>query len=235
MTSTPDAAAPSAPVFSRSAEGYDAMRRRLIPCFDAFYGTGLQLIEDWQKRPDFRVLDLGAGTGLFSAMVAERFPEARLQLSDASSAMLDRARDRFADRPGVGYTVADMATADLGGPFDVVVSALAVHHLDHAAKRDLFARIRAALVPGGLFVNAEQVLGPSQETEARYVRLWHAEIRALGVPEGEFALAAERLAFDLCAPVEDQLAWMREAGLVDVDCSFKHWRFAVLSGRRPPS
>jgi hypothetical protein len=84
-----------------------------------------------------------------------------------------------------------------------------------------------------LFVNAEQVLGPSPEAEARYVRLWHSDIRALGVPEAEIALAAERMAFDLCAPVEDQLAWMRAAGLVDVDCSFKHWRFAVLSGRRP--
>ena len=31
--------------------------------------------------------------------------------------------------------------------------------------------------------------------------------------------------------MEDQLAWMRDAGLTQVDCSFKAWRFAVLSGR----
>ena len=124
-----------------------------------------------------------------------------------------------------------MAACDLGGPWDAVVSALAIHHLEDAAKKDLFVRIRAALRPGGLFVNAEQVLGPTPDVEDRHVRFWHEDIRALGVPENEIALAAERMAFDRCASVEAQLGWMREAGLRDVDCSFKSWRFAVLSGR----
>lgn len=81
-------------------------------------------------------------------------------------------------------------------------------------------------------MNAEQVLGPSQDAEARYVRFWHEDIRALGVSEEEIARAADRMAFDRCASAEAQLGWMREAGFSDVDCSFKSWRFAVLSGRR---
>ena len=114
-----------------------------------------------------------------------------------------------------------------------VVSALAIHHLTHAQKQDIFRRIRGALKPGGLFVNAEQVAGPSPEADARYVRIWHEQIRALGVSEEEIAKAAQRMSYDICAPVEDQLGWLRDAGLVDVDCSFKSWRFAVLSGRAP--
>ena len=39
---------------------------------------------------------------------------------------------------------------------------------------------------------------------------------------------------DRCATVEDQLDWMREAGLRQVDCTFKAWRFAVLTGRNVP-
>lgn len=223
--------APAAPAFSRYASGYDAMRRRFIPCFDDFYGAGLRLIGDWKTADGFRVLELGAGTGLFSSMVRERHPLAHIRMTDASEGMLAQARQRFAGDPGVEFAVCDMETADLGGPWDVIVSALAIHHLEHPAKKDLFARIRAALVPGGLFVNAEQVLGPDATAEERYVRFWHEDIRALGVPEEEVALAGERMAFDRCASVEDQLAWMREAGLTNVDCSFKSWRFAVLSGR----
>jgi len=224
--------APSATIFTQYAQGYDAMRRRLIPCFDAFYGAGLRLIEEWMSAHAFRVLDLGAGTGLFSAMILERFPKAEIHLIDASAGMLDQARERFRGNPSVTHGMADMAGADLGGPWDLIVSALAIHHLEDRAKQDLFARIAAALRPGGLFVNAEQVLGPTAAAEARYVRFWHEDIRALGVPEAEIARAAERMAFDRCATVEAQLVWMRDAGLSDVDCSFKSWRFAVLSGRR---
>ncbi len=121
--------------------------------------------------------------------------------------------------------------ADLGGPWDLIISALAIHHLADADKRSLFARIRAALPPGGLFINAEQVLGHDPQTEARYARIWLDQVKAAGVPEAEIAKAHERMSHDRCASVENQLAWMRDAGLTQVDCSFKAWRFAVLSGR----
>lgn len=222
---------PSAAAFSREASEYDALRRRLIPCFDAFYGTALQLLDEARLGESPRVLELGAGTGLFSAMILERFPGARLRLLDASAPMLDEARRRFAGREGVDFSVADMASADLGTGWDAIVSALAIHHLEDEEKRVLFARIREALAPGGIFVNAEQVLGPSPAAEMRYRRIWNADIRALGASEAQVAAADGRMAFDRCASVEDQLGWMRAAGLVDVDCSFKSWRFAVLSGR----
>jgi ubiquinone/menaquinone biosynthesis C-methylase UbiE len=222
----------SATPFDRGAEDYDALRRRLIPCFDAFYGTALALIANWSISKPLRVLDLGAGTGLFAGMILDRYPDASVHLVDASAAMLEQSRRRFAGRQAIECRVADMATADLGGPWDLIVSALAIHHLEDPAKQDLFARIRTALVPGGLFVNAEQVLGPTPNVEALYERSWLQAIRDAGVSEEEIGKVKARMAFDRCAPVEDLLAWMRDAGFEDVDCSFKSWRFAVMSGRR---
>jgi len=145
--------------------------------------------------------------------------------------MLKQARQRFAGRSAVSFSLGDMATADISGPWDLVISALAIHHLDDDAKQALFRRIRAALRPGGLFVNAEQVLGPTPQAEQRYAAIWLEQVRAADVPEAEIAKAQERMLHDRCASAEDQLAWMRAAGLGDVDCSFKAWRFAVLSGR----
>lgn len=222
---------PSSLLFSRDAGGYDDLRRRLIPCFDDFYGTALKLIQEWQPREELAVLDIGAGTGLLSAMVHARYPSARFCLLDGSAAMLERARDRFPASSHVDYRVADMAEGDLQGPWDLIISALAIHHLDDEGKRALYRRIRAALKSGGLFVNAEQVSGPNPTADERYARLWLEQIRALGVPELEIEKANERMAHDKCAALGHQLQWLEEAGFTDVDCSFKAWRFAVFSGR----
>jgi SAM-dependent methyltransferase len=222
---------PASKPFSRDARGYDDLRRRLVPCFDDFYGTALELIRGMPAASTLDVLDLGAGTGLFGAMVAAEFPVGRLCLLDGSPAMLDEARVRFADDTRVEYRVADMTDADLNGPWDVVISALAIHHLPDEAKRALYGRIRRALKPGGLFVNAEQVAGPGPISDERYARIWLEQVRRLGVSEDEIAKALDRMSHDLCAPVSVQLAWLTEAGFEDVDCSFKAWRFAVISGR----
>ncbi len=215
--------------WDHDAEGYDAMRRRLVPCFDLLYGTALRLIEDWGTPR--KVLDLGAGTGLFSEQLRASYPDTHFHLIDGSSGMLSQARRRFSDQGGITFSLGDMRETDLGGPWDIVVSALAIHHLDDDEKRALFQRIRSALMPGGLFVNVEQVHGPTSEAEDRYARFWLEQISALGVPEDEIGRAQERMSDDCCASMEEQLHWLREAGFSDVDCSFKAWRFAVLSGR----
>ncbi len=69
---------------------------------------------------------------------------------DASTAMLEQARRRFAGHPAVSFAVADMAAAALGGSWDVVASALAIHHLDAAAKQALFRFFHEA-APTGIY------------------------------------------------------------------------------------
>lgn len=223
---------PASKLFNRDAEGYDDLRRRLIPCFDDFYGTALKLIEEWQIVEDIEVLDLGAGTGLFSAMALAQCSIGRMCLRDGSARMLEQARRRLPSNHRIEYRVDDIAEADLGGEqWNLVISALAIHHLPNEKKRDLYRRIRRALKPGGLFVNAEQVAGPHPAADERYSRVWLQQIRDLGVSEKKIEKAKERMFYDKCAPVGSQLQWLSDAGFFDVDCSFKAWRFGVLSGR----
>ena len=132
-------------VFQAHAEGYDAERRRLLPCFDAFYTAAIDAL-GLCERPLRRVLDLGAGTGMLAGAVAREHPAAELTLLDGAAAMLEQARARIGD--SARYVVADLADPLPAGPWDAIVSALAIHHLDDPAKRDLFARVRAALAAG---------------------------------------------------------------------------------------
>jgi tRNA (cmo5U34)-methyltransferase len=216
-------------VFDRQAGGYDALRRRLIPPYDDFYGTAVAAL-DLAARPLRRILDLGAGTGLLSRQVRAAVPDAELVLLDAAPAMLEQARAALED--GAAYRVGDLADPLPPGPWDAVVSALAVHHLDDPGKRALFARVHEALAPGGVFVNAEQVAGPTARLDAAY-RAWHRErALALGASEQDWLEAEERMAYDRCASVEAQLGWLRGAGFADSDCLFQDRCFAVLVGLR---
>lgn len=217
--------------FGATAHDYNTERRKLIPHFDLLYGATIDLIHDWGGPPQPRVLDLGAGTGLLAAMVLEALPDASLLLLDGSDKMLGEARTRFVSQVSVRFQIADMTEADLGDGWDLVVSSLAIHHLDDSDKRQLFGRVRKALEPGGMFINVEQVCGPDPVSDHRYARFWHRDISANGATAAQIAAASERMSFDRCASVEDQLRWMREAGFSNVDCSVKAWRFAVLSGR----
>jgi tRNA (cmo5U34)-methyltransferase len=214
--------------FSAHASQYTALRRRLVPGYDQFYGAVVDVLS-LNEQPPRRVLDLGAGTGLLSAAVLTAFPDVSIELLDGSEAMLAEAAERLSGAVGAVH-VADMTAPLPAGPFDAIVSALAIHHLTDAGKRQLFARAHDALSAGGVFVNADQVAGPTEPLTAIYTATWERECRALGATDAELDDAHQRMRHDRCADVESQLAWMREAGFSAADCVYKSWRQAVLVG-----
>ena len=218
-------------VFSAYARDYDAPRRRLIPVFDAFYGAAVDALS-LTSGPVRRVLDLGAGTGLLSAAVLKACPGAEVDLLDGSAAMLEQARARLGADAGAVH-VQDMRDPLPEGPYDAIVSALAIHHLEHAEQRRLFGEVLARLRPGGAFIDAEQVAGPSARRDADYDRVWDRHARAVGATREETEGARRRFELDHCADAETLLEWLRGAGFVDVDCVFRWWRFGVLAGWRP--
>ena len=216
-------------IFDITAPSYDADRAKLIPCFDAFYRRSTDLIAHDAKN----ILDLGAGTGLLSQFVRQWYPNAHIVLADLSEAMLAKARERFAGDSNVTFEVTDYTTAPINGTYDSIVSALSIHHIDHDSKRALFSKIFRALRPGGTFVNAEQVAGPTPALDAVYKSLWLQQVREGGATPQQIADSLYRQQDDRCASVEAQLQWMRDAGFTDADCWFKDNRFAVLAGTRP--
>lgn len=219
-------------LFDAGALKYDGNRRKVIYCFDDFYGTLLDLIP---CAPDdrFAFLDLGAGTGLVSALIREQFPNAEAHLLDISEKMLARARERFAGQAKVRFYVRDYAREDLPADFPLIVSAMSIHHLSDPEKEKLIQRIFKGLDPGGWFIHAELALGATPATEAFYQQFWRRHLATTDIDKDELEAIYRRMACDRPATLDHQLGWMRAAGFADVDCFFKYHNFSVYAGRKP--
>jgi tRNA (cmo5U34)-methyltransferase len=222
-------------MFGQAAWDYDRARRQLVPGLDRFYGAVLESVP-FGSEEEIRVLDLGAGTGLLSAMVAGRFPRSRVTLVDLSVEMLRVARRRFAGEPGrFEFRTMDYARKPLPrilGGYDLVVSALSVHHLTHGDKKELFDKVHDSLAVGGHFVNADQISGETPEEETRYREWWLRRVREAGVSEEDLAAALSRMRADRNATLGAQLGWLQEAGFEGICCGYKDHRFAVYNGRK---
>ena len=216
--------------FDTVSRQYDRQRRQLIPCFDDFYNLSAAVLDAPTDSP--QVLDIGCGTGLFSEFVLQKYPKACMTLIDLSDKMLEVARERFAGRSGIRYINADYTCYQFGHPFDIIVSALSIHHLPAAKKEKLYRRCFGMLRPGGIFVNADQVLSPSSSIESIYSKLWKDTVENSGLAAEEVEQAYARTAFDDPSTLDDQLRWLTEAGFSQVDCIYKYYHFAVFYAKK---
>lgn len=176
-----------------------------------------ELVEALPARCE-RVLDLGCGDGRLIDVVGSARPAMIAAIGlDNSPPMIERARDRFGDDARVVVTDHDLRSVlpDLG-TFDAVVSGFAIHHLAHERKQSLFAEVAVRLRPGGVFANLEVVRCATPELQEEFYQRIE---RPGGDPE------------DVLAGVDEQLAWMRSAGLVQVDCYWRWRGFALLVGQ----
>ncbi|MEQ9069201.1 MAG: class I SAM-dependent methyltransferase, partial [Gimesia chilikensis] len=98
-----------------------------MPDFDAFYGTAATLVE--MTIPEgARILDLGCGTGILSEFILSRSPSAEMTLLDQSAEMLDVAQTRL-QKYSITAVQGSFDEALPAGPFDAIISSLAIHHL----------------------------------------------------------------------------------------------------------
>ena len=228
-----------------------------------------------------RILDLGGGWGPVTRHVLERFPAASAVLLDYSEVMLEEASRRLAHLAGrVRLVQGDLSAPGAvaraageggpdgvpdgvpdGAPFDAVVSSLCIHNLRPTERVPaLFGEVRAALAPGGCFLDVD-LMGSTPVLQ----RAWHSvqveRLRAerharTGVLpsreeiEVELLAARERRAgrttsgpgaappadgAALTRTLADHLLWLRQAGFDAVDCFWRQERHAIVGGFVAPT
>jgi len=217
--------------FDDLSDGYDDSIERCVPRYrevlDCLVGY---LPPGFEAR---RVLELGPGSGNLTALLASRFPRAELHLVDLSAAMLARCRERFGDRVVLHETgFLDVAFDDAS--LDLVASSIALHHLDHEGKRELFRRLARWIRPGGVLVYADQFTGAAPWIGEEHHRRWEAATRACGTDDGEWEIwMRHEDEHDHHASLPDQLRWLEAAGFDPADCVWRHLLWTVVVAARP--
>lgn len=113
----------------------------------------------FEKSAAIRALDVGAGYGVVTDEVLRAFPKARVTWQDYSRPMRDQAQKRLAKREKrLAYVISDLTDPswqkELSGPFDLVVSGIALHNLrDRQAIFRCYGAIRGLLAPSGCFLD----------------------------------------------------------------------------------
>ncbi len=181
------------------AETYDAIS-------DPQFSWGMEVLERLELRGDEDAIDAGCGSGRVTERLLERLPQGSLLAVDASEAMVAKARERLGER--ASYLGADLAELEVEEPVDLIFSTATFHWiLDHER---LFARLRAALQPGGRLVAQCGGLGNVAE---------HAQAIAAIATRPEYARHFEgmTLMWNFAGP-EETKSRLREAGFAEARC-----------------
>lgn len=162
--------------FNATAEEYDSRRRILIPCFDDYYETMVNFLSTVIPEPK-SILDLGAGTGLLSKFWLNHYKNSKYTLIDVADQMMEVAKKRFQGLTNFKYIIADYSKNMPKGNFDLISSALSIHHLSEDEKFDLYRKIFEKLPPNGHFVNFDQFNGNSKLLTDSYNNWWFTQIK----------------------------------------------------------
>ncbi len=143
---------------------------------------GLEVLARLPLNGEETVLDAGCGSGRVTQALIERLPRGRVIAVDQSPSMVAAARERLG--PDADIRALDLLELELNEPVDAILSTATFHWIaDHER---LFARLHAALAPGGRLLaqcggegNIDVLRGVAREVlanapYAEHFRDWHA-------------------------------------------------------------
>lgn len=214
--------------FNDASDKYDNYRKQAIPNMELYYNTAIELTQKYDKP---KILDLGAGTGILTQLLYEKHPESDITLLDLSVQMLNKAKDKF-KKQNFKYIIADYLSYDYNEKYDVVISSLSIHHLTDEKKQELYKKVYSILNDGGIFINADEVYGQSEETEQIFKNKDSSHLNKQDIPEEEKEVLRQRRKLDRPSRLTDTIRWYEDIGFVNVDVYYKYYRYFVIAGEK---
>lgn len=216
--------------FDEFGDRYTESIRRSNPCYDVMLASAFEALPgDFVPR---EIIELGCGTGNLTLLLRSRWPEAAITANDVSAEALAECERRTAASL-VRPLKADMTALDFApGSFDLVLSSLAVHHLDDSQKRALCGAVARWLRPGGWFVLCDRFRTDAPHLAELHRRLRREHAFARGATDEEWQRWVQHeTEHDRPCLLAEQLGWLREAGFGVADCVWRRYAWAtVLAG-----
>ena len=217
--------------FEKEAREYDAIICRLIPYYEQMLDALVAALPFPGDR-EIRVVDLGCGTGTIAKRIRDAYPRSTVTCVDIAENMLRVAQAKLGAGAGMRYQRANFEQYEFDSDYDAAVSSLALHHLvKDEDKIKFYKKIHACLRPGGVFFNADVVLGSGAHLRDVYLEKWRKYIhREVSNEEIDRKWIPTHRDEDHPAGLTDQLHWLQDIGFTDVDVLWKYYNFAVYGG-----
>lgn len=219
--------------FEGEAKKFDRIILKLIPYYPRML-EALLLSLPFPAGKKINVIDLGSGTGAVAALVRNKYPRSRIICLDLAKNMVETSRIRLKKYQGIKFIRGDLSRFPVTEKYDAVLSSLAIHHLaNDGEKRKLYRRIYNALKKGGVFYNADVVLGRTAHLQSVFMKQWTAFMaRSVPLPEIKKKWLMKYRTEDRPAALMDQLEWLEKTGFKKTEVIWKYYNFAVYGGMR---
>lgn len=208
---------------------YDQSILRFIPGYETMLRIAAEQVAS--VAPNLAI-DLGAGTGALTEAILSTGKVGAVELFDIDPEMLERARVRLARFQNQTRFLERSFESPLP-PCTAVAASLALHHIPAIKqKQALYRRIYNALLPGGIFVNADVVLPSNpKEREATY-RAWTNHMASCGIDEAQAKRHFQQWAKeDTYFSLPEEITALQSAGF-DARCAWIKGPGTVLTGRK---
>jgi tRNA (cmo5U34)-methyltransferase len=195
------------------------------------------------------VLDLCCGEGLLAQTILEKRHDISVTGLDGSSAMLWKARQRLspfgARFRAVSFDLQQANWRKTETPLHAVVSSLAIHHLDGAAKLRLYQDIFRMLSPGGALIIADLVEPAGESGKLAAAESWDQAVRERSLEMDGNLDAFEKFketqwnlfrfpdAMDMPSPLADHFQWLAQAGFIEMDVYWMKAGHTIYGGKKP--
>jgi tRNA (cmo5U34)-methyltransferase len=216
--------------FDRLASEYDELKLRVIPGYRQVQDLALRYAN---ANSSERILELGCGTAEWASAFLRSHPTANYVAVEFSPKMRDLASRRLASyRTRVHLIDQDLNASLPSGPFDLVVSFFAIHHVEN--KQRLIEEVFASLASGGLFLYADITVAADAALERAFEEGWRAFMLGAGLdPERIPYVLADHRENDLAESSSMQVSYLRAAGFRPAEVIWCWEKFAVLYGAKP--
>jgi tRNA (cmo5U34)-methyltransferase len=217
--------------FEEIAREYDEIIQRFMPYYPQMLEAVICALP-FERAKAINVIDLGCGTGAVTKLIKDAYPEARITCLDLAENMLEMAKSKLVGKNHIRYQIGNFERYEFDDLYDVAISSLALHHLlTDEDKKAFYQKIYENLAPGGVFYNADLILGSSDRIQEVYMEQWKAFMRKqLSEDEIENQCISKYYEEDRPAKLLEQLSWLTDLGFHEVDVLWKYYNFAVYGG-----
>ncbi|MFX1446026.1 MAG: GNAT family N-acetyltransferase [Promethearchaeota archaeon] len=216
--------------FEKVSSSYDKVIPKLIPYYLELLISLINSIP-FENQQQIKIVDLGCGTGTLSKLIKARFPNSKLTCIDISQNMIELAKEKLSEYNNIEFLIDDFNTLSFTTQYDVIVSSLAIHHLNSDEdKVEFYTKIYKALNNGGVFYNLDNILGSDDYLQEMYVEEWKEFLKINYIQDEIDNILADHRREDSPAILFNQLKWLEKIGFKSVDVIWKCYYFAVYGG-----